>query len=113
MCRGLGGFCLEDSNVGSQPGSGCRGGWKETEVWLSFHLPQNKSACRFIMLLRETLHYKYLSFIACCLARPGAKCFLSIICFLTEIPRGSFLSSQFPYRWKLSTESMEGSAVGF
>lgn len=31
--EGLGGFCLEDSNVGSQPGSGCKGGWKETE-WL-------------------------------------------------------------------------------
>lgn len=63
-CAELGGFCLEDSNVGSQPGSGCRGGWKETSgLAVLSSLPQNKSACRFIMLLRETLHYKYLSFV--------------------------------------------------
>lgn len=44
-------------------------------AWLSFHLyPKINLFCRFIMLLRETLHYKYLSFIACCLARP-VKCF--------------------------------------
>lgn len=51
------------------------GGRRPSGLAVLSSLPQNKSAWRFILLLRETLHYKYLSFIACCLARPGAKCF--------------------------------------
>ena len=59
------------------------GGRRPSGLAVLSSLPQNKSAWCFIMLLCKTLHYKHLSFIACCLARLGAKCFSA-----------SFVSSQ-------------------